>query len=93
MSNLQVVLEFIKKSKKSDINKMIDQINIRKSELRHEIKSSFSVGDLVGIDHKTMDPDKTFRITKINNKNIKVISTDPGPKNQYTVSPSLLIKK
>jgi|TARA_B000000565_G_C23699299_1_gene345113 translation initiation factor 2B subunit (eIF-2B alpha/beta/delta family) len=93
MSNLQVVLEFIKKSEKSDINKMIDQINIRKSELRHEIKSSFSVGDIVGIDHKTMDPDKTFRITKINNKNIKVISTDPGPKNQYTVSPSLLIKK
>ena len=46
MSNLQVVLEFIKKSEKSDINKMIDQINIRKSELRHEIKSSFSVGDL-----------------------------------------------
>ena len=40
MSNLQVVLEFIKKSEKSDINKMIDQINIRKSELRHEIKSS-----------------------------------------------------
>ena len=93
MSNLQVVLEFIKKSEKSDINKMIDQINIRKSELRHEIKSSFSVGDIVGIDHKTMDPDKTFRITKINNKNIKVISTDAGPKNQYTVSPSLLIKK
>ena len=93
MSNLQVVLEFIKKSEKSDINKMIDQINIRKSELRHEIKSSFSVGDLVGIDHKTMDPDKTFRITKINNKNIKVISTDAGPKNQYTVSPSLLVKK
>ena len=93
MSNLQVVLEFIKKSEKSDLNKIVDQINIRKSELRHEIKSSFSVGDIVGIDHKTMDPDKTFRITKINNKNIKVISTDPGPKNQYTVSPSLLIKK
>ena len=93
MSNLQEVLEFIKNSEKSDINKMIDQINIRKSELRHEIKSSFSVGDIVGIEHKTMDPDKTFRITKINNKNIKVISTDPGPKNQYTVSPSLLIKK
>ena len=93
MSNLQVVLEFIKKSEKSDINKMIDQINIRKSELRHEIKSSFSVGDLVSIDHKRMDPDKTFRITKINSKNIKVISTDAGPKNQYTVSPSLLVKK
>ena len=93
MSNLQVVLEFIKKSEKSDINKMIDQINIRKSELRHEIKSSFSVGDLVGINHKRIDSSKTFRITKINNKNIKVISTDAGPKDQYTVSPSLLVKK
>ena len=93
MSNLNEVLEFIKNSEKSDLNKIVDQINIRKSELRHEIKSSFSVGDLVGIDHKTMDPDKTFRITKINNKNIKVISTDAGPKNQYTVSPSLLVKK
>ena len=93
MTNLDQVLAFIKKSEKSDINKMIDQINIRKSELRHEIKSSFSVGDLVGIDHKRIDSSKTFRITKINNKNIKVISTDAGPKNQYTVSPSLLVKR
>ena len=93
MSNLQVVLEFIKKLEKSDINKMIDQIIFRNSELRHEIKSSFSVGDLVGINHKRIDSSKTFRITKINNKNIKVISTDVGPKNQYTVSPSLLVKK
>jgi len=93
MSNLQDVLEFIKNSDQSELKQIRNQVSIRKSELDYSTKSSFSVGDIVGIDHKTMDPDKTFRITKINNKNIKVISTDPGPKNQYTVSPSLLIKK
>ena len=92
MSNLQVVLEFIKKSEKSDINKMIDQINIRKSELRHEIKSSFSVGDIVGIDHKKIPSSVDFRITKINNKNIKVQGVD-DLFSVYTVSPSLLVKK
>ena len=92
MSNLQVVLEFIKKSEKSDINKMIDQINIRKSELRHEIKSSFNVGDIVGIDHKKIPSSVNFRITKINNKNIKVQGVD-DLFSVYTVSPSLLIKK
>ena len=93
MSNLQVVLEFIKKSEKSDINKMIDQINIRKSELRQEVKDTFRIGDIVGIDHKKISPSENFRIYKINNKNIKVVSIDAGPKNQYTVSPNLLVKK
>jgi len=93
MSNLQVVLEFIKNSEKSELKSIYNGYANRMSVLKNEVKNSFSVGDIVGIDHKTMDPDKTFRITKINNKNIKVISTDPGPKNQYTVSPSLLIKK
>ena len=93
MSNLQEVLEFIKNSEKSDLKSIYNSYAIRMSEIKNEVKNSFRVGDIVGIDHKTMDPDKTFRITKINNKNIKVISTDPGPKNQYTVSPSLLIKK
>ena len=93
MANLNEVLEFIKNSEKSDLNKIVNQINIRKSELRYEAKSSFKIDDIVGIDHKRIDPDKNFRIYKINNKNIKVISTDPGPKDQYTVSPSLLVKK
>ena len=93
MSNLQVVLEFIKKSEKSDLNKIVEQINIRKSELRHEAKSSFKIGDIVGIDHKKISPSENFRIYKINNKNIKVVSIDAGPKNQYTVSPNLLVKK
>ena len=41
MLNLQEVLEFIKNSEKEDLNSIVDQINIRKSELRYEIKSSF----------------------------------------------------
>ena len=89
MSNLNEVLEFIKNSDQSEINKIREAVSIRRSELQYSAKSSFKVGDTVGIDHKKMDPNKIFRITKINNKNIKV-SGDDG---SYTVSPSLLVKK
>jgi hypothetical protein len=89
MSNLNEVLEFIKNSDQSEINKIREAVSIRRSELQYSVKSSFKVGDTVGIDHKKMDPNKIFRITKINNKNIKV-SGDDG---SYTVSPSLLVKK
>ena len=64
MSNLNEVLEFIKNSNKEDINKIIDQINIRKSELRYAQKSQFRVGDIVGIDHKKIPSDLNFRIIK-----------------------------
>ena len=84
------MLEFIKNSEKEDLNSIIDQINIRKSELRHEIKSSFRVGDAVNIVHRKMDPSKIFRITKINSKNIKV--AEDGGFGRFTVSPSLLKK-
>ena len=92
MSNLNEVLEFIKNSNKEDINKIIDQINIRKSELRYAQKSQFRVGDIVGIDHKKIPSSVDFRITKINNKNIKVVSTSDRF-NMYTVSPGLLVKR
>ena len=90
---LNQVLEFIKNSEKSDLKSIYNSYAIRMSEIKNEVKNSFRIGDIVGIDHKKINPSDNFRITKINNKNIKVISTDPGPKNQYTVSPSLLIKK
>ena len=93
MSNLNEVLEFIKNSEKSDLKSIYNSYAIRMSEIKNEVKNSFRVGDIVGIDHKKINPSENFRITKINNKNIKVISTDAGPKNQYTVSPSLLVKK
>ena len=92
MSNLDQVLEFIKNSNQSEISNIRRQVEIRRSEISYDIKSEFRVGDIVSINHKKMDPSKTFRITKINNKNIKVVSTSDRF-DMYTVSPSLLIKK
>ena len=96
MSNLNEVLEFIKNSDQSEINKIREAVSIRRSELQYSVKSSFRVGDIVGIDHKKIDPKQNFRITKINNKNIKVQASDVGDGRvggMYTVSPSLLVKK
>jgi hypothetical protein len=44
---------------------------------------------MVGIDHKKISPNETFRVIKINSKNIKV----QGDKGSYSVAPSLLVKK
>ena len=92
MSNLQEVLEFIKNSNdKSDLKSIYNAYSIRMSELRQEVKDTFRIGDIVGIDHKKISPSENFRIYKINNKNIKVQSSRDN--SQYTVSPSLLVKK
>tara|TARA_R110002012_G_scaffold317069_1_gene532879 strand:- start:120 stop:449 length:330 start_codon:yes stop_codon:yes gene_type:complete len=52
-------------------------------------KDDFQVGDMVGINHKKVNPNDEFRILKINNKSIKV----QGDTGMLKVSPSLLIKK
>ena len=92
MSNLQEVLEIIKNSEKSDLKSIYNSYAIRMSEIKNEVKNSFRIGDIVGIDHKKINPSDNFRITKINNKNIKVVSSSDRFK-EYTVSPGLLIKK
>ena len=92
MSNLQEVLEFIKNSEKSDLKSIYNSYAIRMSEIKNEVKNSFRIGDIVGIDHKKINPSDNFRITKINNKNIKVVSSSDFLK-EYTVSPGLLIRK
>ena len=92
MSNLSEVLEFIKNSEKSELKSIYDAYAIRMSELKNDIKNTFRVGDIVGIDHKKINSSENFRITKINNKNIKVVSSSDRFK-EYTVSPGLLIKK
>ncbi len=89
MSNLNEVLEFIKNSDLQEFNKIKNAVSIRKTELAYDAKLSFRVGDMVGIDHKKISPNETFRVTKINSKNIKV----QGDKGSYTVAPSLLVKK
>ena len=53
-------------------------------------KDDFSVGDIVFIVHKKVDPIKTFEIIKINAKNIKVRDRDNNQ--MINVSPSLLKK-
>ena len=91
MSNLNEVLEFIKNSEKSELKSIYDAYAIRMSELKNDIKNSFRIGDIVGIDHKKISSSENFRIYKINNKNIKVVSSRDN--SEYTVSPSLLVKR
>ena len=91
MLNLNEVLEFIKNSEKSELKSIYDAYAIRMSELKNDIKNTFRIGDIVGIDHKKISPSENFRIYKINNKNIKVQSSRDN--SQYTVSPSLLVKR
>jgi len=89
MLKLQEVLDFIKNEDQLEIAQITRVTSIRKSEVNYDVKSSFRIGDNVGINHKKISPNETFRITKINAKNIKV----QGDRGSYTVSPSLLVKK
>tara|TARA_R100001129_G_scaffold173480_1_gene145053 strand:+ start:367 stop:645 length:279 start_codon:yes stop_codon:yes gene_type:complete len=92
MSNLQEVLEFIKNSEKSELKSIYNGYANRMSVLKNEVKNSFSVGDIVGIDHKKIPSSVDFRITKINNKNIKVQGVE-DLFSVYTVSPGLLVRR
>ena len=89
MVKLSQVLEFIQNADQSEIRSIKNAVAIKKSELAHDAKLSFRVGDTVGIDHKKIDPKQNFRVIKINSKNIKV----KGDRGSYTVAPSLLVKK
>ena len=96
MVNLNEVLEFIKNSDLQELKQIQNTVSIRKSEVVHDVRMSFRVGDMVGIDHKKVDPKQNFRIIKINNKNIKVQASDVADGRIggfYTVAPSLLVKK
>ena len=96
MTNLNEVLEFIKNSNLEEFTKIRFATDVRRSELRHDVKESFKVGDIVGIDHKKVNPKDTFTIIKINSKMIKVEKRNAGDGRvgaQMRVSPSLLVKK
>ena len=96
MLNLNEVLEFINNSDSQEFNQIRNVVAVRKSELAYDAKSTFRVGDTVGINHKKVDPKQTFRIVKINNKNIKVQASDVGDGRiggMFNVSPGLLVKK
>jgi hypothetical protein len=96
MLKLQEVLDFIKNADQLEIAQITRVASIRKSEVNYDVKGSFRVGDIVGINHKKMDPKQNFRVIKINAKNIKVQASDVADGRiggMYTVSPSLLVKK
>ena len=96
MVKLSQVLEFIQNADQSEIKSIKNAVAIKRSELAYDAKVSFRVGDIVGIDHKKIDPKQNFRVIKINSKNIKVQASDVADGRvggQYTVSPSLLVKK
>ena len=96
MVNLKEVLEFIQNADQSEIRSIKNAVAVKRSELAYDAKVSFRVGDIVGIDHKKIDPKQNFRVIKINSKNIKVQASDVSDGRvggQYTVSPSLLVKK
>ena len=92
MTNLNQVLEFIKNSEKSELKSIYNGYANRMSVLKNEVKNSFNVGDIVGIDHKKIPSSVDFRITKINNKNIKVQGVE-DLFSVYTVSPGLLVRR
>lgn len=73
-----------------DVNGLSAKMKAEKGEkIVRASKADFQVGDIVGINHKKVNPNDEFEIVKINNKNIKVRGTN----GLFTVSPSLLVKK
>jgi hypothetical protein len=88
---LNEVLKFIKNCNKEDLDLIQDVYNAKRITLGEEQKSQFGIGDRVKINHKTINPNLLFEITKINRKNIKVVCVDNKFKS-YSVSPRLLEK-
>jgi len=93
--------------KKYGININLGSVRFNAHELRTKLtarvgkaiprlsKNDFNVGDIVGINDKSIDPNDQFEVIKINNKNIKVKGLDGlGSMDRiFNCSPGLLIKK
>ena len=93
MSNLKEVLAFIKNADKSELKEIYNAYAIGMSVVRHEQKESFKIGDIVKINHKTVNENDRFRVIKIMSKNIKVVKTNvPEGRiaGEIRVSPGLL---
>ena len=93
MTNLKEVLAFIKNADKSELKEIYNAYAIGMSVVRHEQKESFKVGDIVKINHKTVNENDRFRVIKIMSKNIKVVKTNIPEghiSGEIRVSPGLL---
>ena len=75
-----------------DVNGLSARLKAEKGEKVERLsKDDFKVGDIVGINHKKINPRDQFRITKIMTKNIKVEKLNGV--GIIKVTPSLLVKK
>ena len=73
-----------------DVNGLSAKMKAEKGEkIVRATREDFQVGDIVGINHKKVNPNDEFEVIKINSKNVKV----RGANGLFSVSPSLLIKK
>lgn len=90
MTNLNEVINFIKKCDINELKAIKKAWEIQKSVAVNNIKSSLKICDVVGINHKKIAPHRRFSILKINGVNVKIKEINGGT--IYTVSPSLLIK-
>jgi hypothetical protein len=80
-----------------DVNGLSAKMKAEKGEkIVRATRADFTIGDIVGINHKKVNPNDEFKIIKINSKNIKVQAINVGDGRiggMINVSPSLLIKK
>jgi ribosomal protein S17 len=93
MPNLDQVVSSIKSMSKEQLKEVYDAYAIRMSEVRYNEKSSFKIGDIVKINHKSVSQEDTFRIIKVMTKNIKVVKTNVAEgriAGEIRVSPGLL---
>jgi len=80
-----------------DVNGLSSKMTAEKGEkIIRATKNDFKVGDIVTVNHKKVNPNQEFEVIKINNKNVKVRAINVGDGRiggEYSVTPSLLIKK
>ena len=80
-----------------DVNGLSAKMKAEKGvKIVRATRADFTIGDIVGINHKKVNSNDEFEIVKINNKNIKVKAINVGVGmigGMINVSPSLLIKK
>ena len=80
-----------------DVNGLSAKMKAEKGEkIVRATKDDFQVGDIVGINYKTVNSSDEFEIIKINNKNIKVKAINVGDGRiggLINVTPGLLVKK
>jgi hypothetical protein len=87
--NIEEVKDFIRTANKKELEVIKRMYDIQLSEVRHDHKESFRVGDIVKINHHKVDSSLQFRIEKINRKNFKMTCTSNSFK-KYTVAPNLV---